>query len=428
MFRKKQYKIHKKQRRKTLPGSDAVGRFVRHHPLGVPIVTFAVLLFVCGLTFLAFAQADNPTKRQDARIVIISYDHHEQTVPSDQPTVDALIKKLQIPIHEGDVIEPSPDSKINQDDFRINIYRAVPVKIIDGHHDRYVYSAATTPRSITQQAGISTYAEDDLNSEPVDNFLKDGAVGETVVINRSVPVMINLYGANVPTRTTAKTVKDLLAEKQIDIKPADTIKPALDTPITAKMKVRVIRNGIHTFTETKNIAMPVKTINDSSLAYGTTAVRQHGAPGKKVLTYQIKVENGKEVSRKVIQSIITVHPVTQIVVSGTNLGGIKGDMALAGIAPSDYKYADYIISNESGWCPTKWQGEYGSCPAYHGAPSSSYVGYGLCQATPGYKMSSAGADWATNPVTQLKWCNGYAVSRHGSWAGAYSYWLAHHNW
>lgn len=427
MFKKSSYRIRKKPRR-TLPGTGAVVRFVRHHPLGIPLTTFGVLLFVCGMVFLVFMHTAKKTQQSDARIVIISYDHHEQTVPSDEPTVDALVKKLQIPIHEGDVIEPSPDSKINQDDFRINIYRAVPVKIVDGTHDKYVYSAATTPRSIAQQAGVETYAEDELNSQPVDNFLKDRAVGATVVIDRSVPVTINLYGANVPTRTHANTIKELLAEKQIDIHPPDTIKPALDTPVTANMKVRVIRNGIHTFTETKSVPMPVKTINDASLAYGTTAVRQHGAPGKKVLTYQIKVQNGKEVSRKVIQTIVTVHPVTQIVVSGTNLGGIKGDMALAGIAPSDYKYADYIISNESGWCPTKWQGEYGSCPAYHGAPSSSYTGYGLCQATPGYKMSSAGADWATNPVTQLKWCNGYAVSRHGSWGGAYSYWIAHHNW
>jgi hypothetical protein len=43
-------------------------------------------------------------------------------------------------------------------------------------------------------------------------------------------------------------------------------------------------------------------------------------------------------------------------------------------------------------------------------------------------MASAGADWATNPVTQLKWCNGYAVGRYGSWGAAYNHWLANHNW
>jgi len=102
-------------------------------------------------------------------------------------------------------------------------------------------------------------------------------------------------------------------------------------------------------------------------------------------------------------------------------------MALAGIAPGDYQYVDYIIGRESGWCPTKAQGQYGGCPPYAGSVPSG-GGYGLCQSTPGSKMASAGADWATNPVTQLKWCNGYAVSRYGSWAAAYNHWLVSHNW
>ena len=65
--------------------------------------------------------------------------------------------------------------------------------------------------------------------------------------------------------------------------------------------------------------------------------------------------------------------------------------------------------------------------AIHGTPGPG-LGYGLGQATPGSKMSAYGADWATNPVTQLRWANAYAKSRHGGWAGAYNYWLRNHHW
>jgi hypothetical protein len=105
--------------------------------------------------------------------------------------------------------------------------------------------------------------------------------------------------------------------------------------------------------------------------------------------------------------------VTQIEVVGTSLSGIKGDMALAGIGPGDYQYVDYIVSHESGWRPDA------------GSPSGPY---GLCQAYPGSKMASAGSDWLTNPVTQLRWCNGYALGRYGSWAAAYNHWVAARNW
>ena len=45
-------------------------------------------------------------------------------------------------------------------------------------------------------------------------------------------------------------------------------------------------------------------------------------------------------------------------------------------------------------------------------PSSS--AYGIPQALPGSKMSSAGADWATNPKTQINWGVGYIQDRYGT--------------
>lgn len=101
-------------------------------------------------------------------------------------------------------------------------------------------------------------------------------------------------------------------------------------------------------------------------------------------------------------------------------------MAAAGIAPADRAAVDYIVSHESGWCATKWEGEYGACPAFHGVPAT--VGYGMCQSTPASKMAAAGADYATNPVTQLIWCNSYAAARYGGWWNAYTRWINYHNW
>ncbi|MEK9519145.1 transglycosylase SLT domain-containing protein [Streptomyces sp. NPDC087908] len=51
--------------------------------------------------------------------------------------------------------------------------------------------------------------------------------------------------------------------------------------------------------------------------------------------------------------------------------------------------------------------------------------YGLVQALPGNKMASAGADWQTNPATQIKWGLNYMNSRYGSPCGAWSFWQSH---
>lgn len=90
-------------------------------------------------------------------------------------------------------------------------------------------------------------------------------------------------------------------------------------------------------------------------------------------------------------------------------------MSAAGIATSDFGFVNYIVDHESGWGVQKWN--------YSGSGA-----YGLGQAMPASKMAPYGSDYMTNPITQLKWANAYAIGRFGSWANAYSHWVAVHSW
>lgn len=56
-------------------------------------------------------------------------------------------------------------------------------------------------------------------------------------------------------------------------------------------------------------------------------------------------------------------------------------------------------------------------------PSSG--AYGIPQALPASKMATAGSDWRSNPITQIKWGLGYIGDRYGSPCNAWSYWLRH---
>lgn len=47
--------------------------------------------------------------------------------------------------------------------------------------------------------------------------------------------------------------------------------------------------------------------------------------------------------------------------------------------------------------------------------------YGIPQALPGDKMATAGADWATNPTTQITWGLGYISGRYGTPCGAWGH-------
>ena len=92
-------------------------------------------------------------------------------------------------------------------------------------------------------------------------------------------------------------------------------------------------------------------------------------------------------------------------------GGAPADwMRAAGIAESDWAYVDYIASKESGWNPNATNASSGAC--------------GLIQAYPCSKVPGNGYD----PVDNLRWANGYAVDRYGSWAAAYAFWTSNHWW
>jgi hypothetical protein len=52
--------------------------------------------------------------------------------------------------------------------------------------------------------------------------------------------------------------------------------------------------------------------------------------------------------------------------------------------------------------------------------------YGIPQALPGSKMSSAGPNWQNNAATQISWGLGYVKARYGDPCQAWAFWQAHH--
>jgi len=420
-FKKLSYKYVLSKRRRLL-------RF-KNHPLIVPVVTLLVLFMATGVGYIFLGS--QTIGSGTSHIVILTDNKKKESIPTSAPTVGDLLGRLHIKLAEGDVVEPAATTQIVEDNFRVNIYRAQPITIVEGTHRTFTLSAATTPRSIAAQAGIKVYPEDNLTIKIPDSILHSASIGQELVIDPATPVYFNLYGTPVAVRTHVQTVAELLKEKQVKLAASDTVQPSLQTPITSGMFVTVARQGTQIVSQTEDIPAPNQIVEDSTLSFGTTAIRQQGSDGKKLVTYQINTQNGKEVSRQKIQEVIVEQAVPQIIARGKAIY-IPADksawMAAAGISSSDYAYVNYIVSRESGWCPTKLQGQVGYCPGF--APDSipDYRGYGLGQATPGSKMAAFGADWKYNAVTQLRWATSYADDRYGSWAGAYNFWSARSYW
>lgn len=76
------------------------------------------------------------------------------------------------------------------------------------------------------------------------------------------------------------------------------------------------------------------------------------------------------------------------------------------LGAGQFQCSSNIVTHESTW----------NCRALN--PSGAC---GLVQAYPGARMASAGADWRTNPATQITWGLSYMNQRYGSPRAAWSY-------
>lgn len=407
--------IRKRKSKKYTLLSDKSREGLKKHPYIIPTLGFILCFFLAATAFVsAGGETIGPA---DSRVVTVFIDGEQRTVATRALTVGDLSEKLELDLIDEDIVEPSADTPITNDDMHVNIYRAKAMTVVDGENKVATLSAHKSPKLVAKYAGIEVYPEDEAQFQQGD--ISENIVGQKVVIDRAVPINLALYGSILPTRTQAQTVGELLKEKSVKLNEGDTLIPNTETPITEGMQVIVSRFGQQVVVQEEEIPKPIEYVPDANLPAGTRVVREAGTPGKKVVTYQLQLQDGREVGRTVIQEVILTQPVKEVQAKGTkaivaNVSAQKASiMAAVGIKASDYGYVDYIIERESRW---------------NAAASNSRGCWGLGQACPGSKLAIVCPNWQSDPVCQLGWFSGYAHSRYGSWAGAYSFWLSHHWW
>lgn len=121
-----------------------------------------------------------------------------------------------------------------------------------------------------------------------------------------------------------------------------------------------------------------------------------------------------ELNEKLQAKLNSVRTSNAVAASSNNVNVVQGSctdwIKQAGV--TDVNNAYTLIMRESG-CRVN-------------ATNASSGAYGIPQALPGSKMASAGSDWQTNPVTQIRWMDGYVKARYGGWAQAVAFWNQNH--
>lgn len=283
---------------------------------------FVIALFAGTMNHVS-ASTDDDAK--NGRLVTIYDRGKTQVILTHAQNVADALKDAKVSVIKEDLVEPGLDEPLVSTDYAINIYRARPVIVVDGAIREKIMTAAQTIKTIAQSAGIELRDEDKgtLSLNPYVTY--DGA-SAVLSIDRAKEFTLNLYGKTSQVFSHAKTVGEMMTQKNIVLGQNDTISVEISTPLTKGMSVSIWRNGDQMVTLEEEIPFPIRQIQAVDQPVGYKKIQSAGVSGKKVVTYKITMQNGQEISRTTTQTVVLVQPKEQVEVVGAK-PTFSGDFA-----------------------------------------------------------------------------------------------------
>lgn len=151
----------------------------------------------------------------------------------------------------------------------------------------------------------------------VNYALTDEVSGDAVIrIVRAASININYMGETKTYLTTETYVDKILAELGIETDDDDVVTPSLADEVSEGDTITVVAYDTHNVTVQEEVAYTTTKIENAALAPGERVVVQAGQNGVNEYVYEIRYENGAEVSRTLIKDAILSNPVEEIVEYG----------------------------------------------------------------------------------------------------------------
>lgn len=331
-------------------------------------VLFGGIVVVLSVVALFFHVRTPDVRADGTHTLSIFVDGEHKTIASASNTVGEALEASGIALYEHDKTEPTADSPITTNDFKVNIYRARPITVVDEPNIYTITTAERTPRAIAEMAGFKPEPEDGFVYQRSDETL-EGAPGTKLIIKRSKEITFELYGVSSKLRTREVSVSDLLLSKNITLEKEDELNVPLETKVTSGMKVSIARIGKEVKTVEEDIKFPEEQIQDVNQPVSYRLVKKEGVNGRKLVTYQITIRNGKEYKKKSLKEVITKEPVKQVVVVGAKNIEFSGDFAsaLARLRSCEGAYT----SNTGNGYYGAYQYDLGTWGNYRGYPNAA---------------------------------------------------------
>ena len=365
------------------------------------IVGAATAVALVGSGAVAYGEA--------SKTVTIDVDGEVTTVSTLAGSVSGALDAAGVDVGTRDQVAPDPGSALDDgDEVVVRLGKKVTVQT-DGEQSDVWLTA------LDADEALQTLAE-----RGGDVRLVASRSGERASLDLRLdtdgPVNVVADGTTTVAPDGSIGIPAILDQQDIELGELDRVSvQRVDAPEPGAPTVSLVVQRVVVEQQQTTTPVPHGTVQqpDDSKYTDESAVAQTGADGVTTTTFEVTLVDGVEESREQLSQEVTTAPVDEVVVTGTqerpkDPRSIGQAMAAArGWTGSQWTCLEKLWTKESNWNPT--------------ADNPTSSAYGIPQSLPGSKMASKGADWATNPATQIAWGLDYIAGSYGSPCGAWSH-------
>ncbi len=336
---------------------------------------------------------------QRARDVSIKVDGREIALRTQAATVAGALVQADIELHPGDhvLVDGQPTTERGpllaaafvgrpvgaalagsasdtSAPAHIEVVRARRATVMVDTMRVELSSAAATVDGLLTDLGM-TVREGDLVRPALDSPVTAGMV---VRLAKARTVNVRLDGKDQALYTQAQTVADIVRVLGIELGPEDLVSLPLDTPVQNGMAVTIGR----TLTTDEEVRDPVQPTtvyeSDTSLGAGQTRIIP-GVEGVRVSHYRVTYKNGVVSGRVLLDSAITQQPVATRHIEGSKpSGGTRPTLNAPGYTGTYVRKMNVVAT----WYNASQGAWAADDPNYGRTATGVMVGLGICAVDP----------------------------------------------
>lgn len=244
--------------------------------------------------------------------VSLTEDGEKKTVKTHTTTVKELLEQEGITVEEHDVLSHSENTAITNG-MDITYQQAKQIMVTIDDEDHTYYTTHHTVGEFLDEKDLHFSEHDELShkaKEPIEDGLH-------MTIDKAFKVTIDDGGEEKKVWTTGSSVEQLLKKNDIELNKHDKVKPKANKKVKKGTEIAVTRVEKNTEEVEEAIDFETETTQEDSINIGKEEVITEGKEGTTLKTYEVVLENGKEVSRELVSEDVQEEAVNQVVAVGT---------------------------------------------------------------------------------------------------------------